>query len=215
MPALESPGLRERKRVATRQAIQLAVLRLALDRGLEHVTVEEISRDADISPRTFFNYFVSKEAAIVGDAPTLLDEDAVERFVTGGSSGDLLRDLGDLIGAAADTASESRDTMLLRRDLHGRYPHLFALRLAGMRAFEDELAGLVEARLANDDPDSTQDPAALKSRARLITLVAFGALRHAWTCWADANRDGDEPFGPRLRDSFDQLETLLVQTARA
>ncbi|HEY5230653.1 MAG TPA: TetR family transcriptional regulator, partial [Galbitalea sp.] len=122
---------------------------------------------------------------------------------------------GDLIGAAADTASESRDTMLLRRDLHGRYPHLFALRLAGMRAFEDELAGLVEARLANDDPDSTQDPAALKSRARLITLVAFGALRHAWTCWADANRDGDEPFGPRLRDSFDQLETLLVQTARA
>ncbi|HEY5229397.1 MAG TPA: TetR/AcrR family transcriptional regulator, partial [Galbitalea sp.] len=90
MPALESPGLRERKRVATRQAIQLAVLRLALDRGLEHVTVEEISRDADISPRTFFNYFVSKEAAIVGDAPTLLDEDAVERFVTGGSSGDLL-----------------------------------------------------------------------------------------------------------------------------
>jgi AcrR family transcriptional regulator len=215
MPALEFPGLRERKRVATRQAIQLAVLRLALDRGLEHVTVEEISRDADSSPRTFFNYFVSKEAAIVGDAPTLLDEDAVERFVTGGSSGDLLRDLGDLIGAAADTASESRDTMLLRRDLHGRYPHLFALRLAGMRAFEDELAGLVEARLANDDPDSAQDPAALKSRARLITLVAFGALRHAWTCWADANRDGDEPFGPRLRDSFDQLETLLVQTARA
>jgi AcrR family transcriptional regulator len=215
MPALESPGLRERKRVATRQAIQLAVLRLALDRGLEHVTVEEISRDADISPRTFFNYFVSKEAAIVGDAPTLLDDGEVETFLNGGPSGDLLRDLGDLIAKAADTASESRDTMLLRRDLHGRYPHLFALRLAGMKAFEDELAGLVEARLANDAPADAQDPAALKSRAKLITLVAFGALRHAWTCWADADRDSEEPFGPWLRDSFDQLETLLVQTARA
>jgi AcrR family transcriptional regulator len=215
MPALESPGLRERKRVATRQAIQLAVLRLALDRGLEHVTVEEISRDADISPRTFFNYFVSKEAAIVGDAPTLLDEDEVEAFVNGGPSGDLLRDLGDLIAHAADAAPESRDTMFLRRDLHGRYPHLFALRLAGMRAFEDELAGLIEARLAHEAPEDTKDPAALKSRARLITLVAFGALRHAWACWADADHDNDQPFGPRLRDSFDQLETLLVQTARA
>jgi AcrR family transcriptional regulator len=215
MPALESPGLRERKRVATRQAIQLAVLRLALDRGLEHVTIEEISRDADISPRTFFNYFVSKEAAIVGDAPTLLDEEEVEVFVKGGPSGDLLRDLGDLIANAADTAAESRDTMLLRRDLHGRYPHLFALRLAGMRAFEDELAELIEARLIHETPNEVKDPAAVKSRARLITLVAFGALRHAWTCWADADRDNDQPFGPRLRDSFDQLETLLVQTARA
>jgi AcrR family transcriptional regulator len=215
MPALESPGLRERKRVATRQAIQLAVLRLALDRGLEHVTVEEISRDADISPRTFFNYFVSKEAAIVGDAPTLLDDTDVEAFVQGGPSGDLLRDLGDLIAVAADSASESRETMLLRRDLHGRYPHLFALRLAGMKAFEDELADLIEARLTHEAPAEAKDPAALKSRARLITLVAFGALRHAWTCWADANRDGDQPLGPRLRDSFDQLETLLVQTSRA
>jgi AcrR family transcriptional regulator len=215
MPALESPGLRERKRVATRQAIELAVLRLALDRGLEHVTVEEISRDADISPRTFFNYFVSKEAAIVGGAPTLLDEDEVEAFVNGGPSGDLLRDLGDLIAHSADTAAESRDTMLLRRDLHGRYPHLFALRLAGMRAFEDELAGLIEARLTHEATDGVKDPAALKSRARLITLVAFGALRHAWTCWADADRDNDQSFAPRLRDSFDQLETLLVQTAPA
>jgi AcrR family transcriptional regulator len=215
MPEVESPGLRERKRVATRQAIQLAVLRLALDRGLEHVTVEEISRDADVSPRTFFNYFVSKEAAIVGDAPTLLADDEVEAFVNGGPSGDLLRDLGDLIATAADDASESRDMMLLRRDLHSRYPHFFALRLAGMRAFEDELAELIEARLAHATPTDARDPAALKSRARLITLVAFGALRHAWSCWADAARDSDQSFGPRLRDSFDQLESLLVQTSHA
>ena len=213
MPAVENPGLRERKRVATREAIQRAVLRLALDRGLEHVTVEEISRDADISPRTFFNYFVSKEAAMAGDAPALLEEDGVSEFIAGGPTGDLLRDLGELIATAAEGASESRDTMLMRRDLHTRYPHLFALRLAGMKAFEDELAVIIEARLVHDEPSTADDPKALTSRARFITLVAFAALRHAWSCWADPDNARDEPLAPRLRESFEQLETLLVHSS--
>jgi AcrR family transcriptional regulator len=215
MPAVEVPGLRERKRVATRQSIQSAVLRLALDRGLEHVTVEDISREADISPRTFFNYFVSKEAAMTGDSPALLEAHGIEQFVSGGPTGDLLRDLGELIATAAETASESRETMLLRRDLHTRYPHLFALRLAGMKAFEDELAGIVEARLVHDNPALSEDPHALTSRARFITLVAFAALRHAWSSWTDPSVDRDEPLAPKLRDSFEQLETLLVQSSPA
>jgi AcrR family transcriptional regulator len=215
MPAVEPPGLRERKRVATRLAIQSAVLRLALEHGLEHVTVEDISREADVSPRTFFNYFVSKEAAMTGDAPALLEDEGIAEFIAGGPTGDLLRDLGELIATAAESASESRETMLLRRDLHTRYPHLFALRLAGMRAFEDELAVLIESRLVHDEPALAEDPVALASRARFITLIAFAALRHAWTCWADPGGDRDEPLAPKLRESFDQLETLLVQSTPA
>jgi AcrR family transcriptional regulator len=215
MPAVEPSGLRERKRVATRLAIQSAVLRLALAQGLEHVTVEDISREADISPRTFFNYFVSKEAAMTGDPPALLEDDGIAEFIAGGPSGDLLRDLGELIATAAETASESRETMLLRRDLHTRYPHLFALRLAGMKAFEDQLAVLIEARLVHDEPALAEDAPALTSRARFITLIAFAALRHAWSCWADPGGDRDEPLAPKLRESFDQLETLLVQSTPA
>jgi AcrR family transcriptional regulator len=215
MQAVDSPGLRERKRLATRHAIQHAVLRLVLERGLEHVTVEEISREADISPRTFFNYFVSKEAALAGDAPDLLHDEHVATFVAGGPSGDLLHDLCDLLADAADQGSDSRETLLLRRDLHGRYPHLFALRMAGMRAFEDELAALISRRLVHDEPQLKNEPEVLASRARLVTLVAFGALRHAWTCWADADRDSDEPLAARLRDSFDQLESLLMQSSRS
>jgi AcrR family transcriptional regulator len=215
MPAVEPSGLRERKRVATRLAIQSAVLRLALERGVEHVTVEDISRAADISPRTFFNYFVSKEAAMTGDAPALLEDDGIADFIAGGPTGNLLRDLGELIATAADSAFESRETMLMRRDLHTRYPHLFALRLAGMRAFEDELAALIESRLVHDDPTRANDPQELTSRARFITLIAFAALRHAWTCWADLAGDPDEPLAPKLRESFSQLETLLVQSTPA
>jgi AcrR family transcriptional regulator len=215
MPAAEPTGLRERKRLATRQAIQRAVLRLALDRGLEHVTIEEVSREADISPRTFFNYFVSKEAAIAGDSPDFLDDEQLAAFVAGGPSGDLLRDLGDLLADAADHASDSRETIMLRRDLHNRYPHLFALRMAGMKAFEDDLTKVVARRLVNDNPELEKDPEKLSSQARLVTLVAFGTLRHAWTCWADADRSSDQQLAAQLRDSFDQLEHLLMQTAPA
>ncbi|MES1212507.1 MAG: helix-turn-helix domain-containing protein, partial [Leifsonia sp.] len=60
----DQPGLRERKRLATRRAILLAAITVVRERGLEAATVDEIARIADVSPRTFFNYFSSKEEAI-------------------------------------------------------------------------------------------------------------------------------------------------------
>ena len=215
MPPIEPTGLRERKRLATRQAIQHAVLRLALERGLEHVTIEDVSREADISPRTFFNYFVSKEAAIAGDAPNFLDDAQLATFEAGGPSGDLMADLGDLMADAADSALESRETVMLRRDLHSRYPQLFAMRMAGMRAFEDDLTKVISTRLLHDHPEFASDPDALASKARLVTMVAFGALRHAWTCWAETDRSSEEALSTRLRDSFDQVRELLVQPSAA
>src|SRR6476661_2174182 len=59
-------GMRERKKRATRQALSAAALRLARERGPQNVRVDDIAEAAGVSPRTYNNYFSSREQAIVG-----------------------------------------------------------------------------------------------------------------------------------------------------
>ncbi|GAA5113286.1 TetR/AcrR family transcriptional regulator [Pseudonocardia adelaidensis] len=61
----EPAGLRERKKQATRRALREAALRLALERGPDNVRVDDIAEAAGVSPRTYNNYFSSREQAIV------------------------------------------------------------------------------------------------------------------------------------------------------
>lgn len=62
----ETLGLRERKRIATRQLIEHTAVELVLDLGYDEVTVEKICEACNLSTRTFFNYFPTKDAAIGG-----------------------------------------------------------------------------------------------------------------------------------------------------
>jgi AcrR family transcriptional regulator len=57
-------GLRERKKLGTRWALSDAALELALERGLENVTREDIANRAGVSLRTFTNYFTGKYEAV-------------------------------------------------------------------------------------------------------------------------------------------------------
>ena len=201
---VNEPGLRERKRLATRRSIQLTALRLVDERGLENVTVDEISRIADIAPRTFFNYFASKEEAIIGEGPALPTDASIAEFVA--SDDELFTSICRLITAASEQSFADHELSMTRRKVLKNFPHLFAVRMANMRHFEEELAAVVGRRLERSEPGL--DVSARRSRALLVTLMSSAAMKHAWSQWADAPAAAE--LSVRLRESFEQMTTLLV-----
>jgi AcrR family transcriptional regulator len=77
-----SLGLRERKKLKTREAIRREAFRLIEENGWANTTVEQIADAAEVSPSTFFRYFPSKESVLMADDldPVLMD--AFERQPT-------------------------------------------------------------------------------------------------------------------------------------
>ncbi|WP_285244835.1 TetR/AcrR family transcriptional regulator [Pseudarthrobacter sp. fls2-241-R2A-127] len=114
--ATSDSGLRERKRAATRSAITAAARALTSERGLNGYTVEEVCEAAGISRRTFFNYFPTKEDAIIGHADDDIPAEVIEEFVAGGAgspagqiSPTLFRDLVELSLRLTDGMSASEE----------------------------------------------------------------------------------------------------------
>ena len=206
----DQPGLRERKRLATRRAILLAAITVVRDRGLEATTVDEIARIADVSPRTFFNYFSSKEEAIVGDGPELPGEEAQEAFVHDRSP--ILPAIATLLASVITPALHDQEIILLRRQITKEYPEIGGRRWATLHRFEGDLTELVARRLQDEDPLLAADPRELRSRARLITFIAISAMRHAWFEWMDETRERRDLL-EHLHDSFALLPSVLTETA--
>jgi AcrR family transcriptional regulator len=63
----QTPGLRERKKIRTRQTIRREAFRLIEENGYAATTVEQIAEAADVSPSTFFRYFPTKESIVLAD----------------------------------------------------------------------------------------------------------------------------------------------------
>lgn len=184
-----STGLRERKKAETRQALSRAALRLAERLGPDGVTVEAIAERAGVSPRTFFNYFSSKDDAIAGvstDEPSELLEHLVAR-PDAEDPGEALREAlrttaSSLEGQAADWASRNR--------LVQRFPQLAVRRAA--RLTEVERSVVVEvARRMDLDPDRDLAPG-------VLVAATLGAARVAMTVWEQRAHPGD------LADLFDE-----------
>jgi AcrR family transcriptional regulator len=63
----QTPGLRERKKIRTRETIRREAFRLIQENGYAATTVEQIADAAEVSPSTFFRYFPTKESIVLAD----------------------------------------------------------------------------------------------------------------------------------------------------
>ncbi len=145
-PVLETPDtaapctLRERKKQQTRQALHGAALTLVTANGLDGVTVEQICADADVSPRTFFNYFSSKAHAALGLDSVEVPEAAASWFSD--AQGGLVDDVCSLVAATVPLSQDRRRT----KELLVLRPEMSAMVMRWMAESRQSLLSVVGTR---------------------------------------------------------------------
>ncbi|GGM22413.1 TetR/AcrR family transcriptional regulator [Promicromonospora citrea] len=174
-------GLRERKKRSRRLALIDAAQELVAEHGLDAVTVEMISAQAGVSPRTFFNYFESKDDAVLGAEDAGLPDDVVGTFVDGGPTGRLLSDVQVLVAALLATADEGHDRVRRAVDLVQQEPRLLQRHMAWLDRHQKRLGEIFEARRAAH-PFSTD--------TELLNLLVLMLLRTSLAAWERAGCTG-------------------------
>jgi AcrR family transcriptional regulator len=192
----EDLGLRARKKLATREALSLAALRLALERGLDKVRVDDIAAAAGVSPRTYNNYFSSREEAIC--AVGLERARRVGSALRGRPAGE---PLGKAIVHAVVEQHAGRhgpDRAAPDKEMTRLIVSAPALRgefLKSNEAIETELAEAIAARTGRD-PERDLGP-------RVLAAAVASAIRVATEHWL--RPDTADDFPTVLRDALRRL----------
>ncbi|MFE3187548.1 TetR/AcrR family transcriptional regulator [Nocardia sp. NPDC059240] len=137
-------GLRERKKQATREALREAALRLALEHGPDNVRVEDIADAAGVSPRTYNNYFSSREQAIVAAVTTDREERVAAAVAAQPTEVGLAEAVVEAVVAQYDDPGEHRRDALLLINTH---PALRATFLGDTAAISKPLTAAIAERL--------------------------------------------------------------------
>lgn len=193
--AQQEPGLRERKKRATHRSLRRAALALVAERGLDEVTVDQIAAAADVSPRTFFNYFATKEDALSGIDPDAI-EDTCRAIVARPRAESPTTAVRTVFVERAAVAAQDTEFWRLRSQVARDYPELLA-RIMGASAAADRLIGLAVAErmgVAVDDP-----------RPHLIAGVCTTTRRVAMQTWL---------AGGQRRELTEVLTECFEQVAR-
>ncbi|ATY14235.1 TetR family transcriptional regulator [Amycolatopsis sp. AA4] len=199
----ERPNLRDRRRQETRIDISWAAIRLTVERGLSNVTIEDIAREAGVSPRTVNNYFSSKAEAIVarhqdrarGIADHLRERPASEPLWTALREASLMQldaDRGTSPGSGNDPQwTAGVQVMIAEPALAGEF-------LKANVAAEEALAEAIAERLGADVHDL---------RVQLTATTAGGVLRAVIQEWLRADPPADMTV--IVHRAFDTLAEVL------
>lgn len=186
-------GLRDRKKLQTRTALIEAALRLVDERGLENVTVEDISAAADVSPRTFFNYFATKDEALIGDH--LADERVLrERFLATDPSVPVMEALRRSIEPVVAEMEQDREIWCRRIRVMTDNPQLVAGLMTRSAHAEHELIKAIAQRVGVA-PDG--------GWPLLAATVSGAAFRAALLTWAKS--PSGRVLADHVNDAFGAL----------
>ncbi|KXC05713.1 hypothetical protein MhomT_09500 [Microbacterium hominis] len=162
-------GSRGRRIAETAAALRTAARRLTAAHGLNGFTIDQLCADVGVSRRTFFNYFASKENAVLGLTLRAHLEELDERFVHG--DGDLLDDYLHLHAARwalmGHTRTEAEEVGRLLAD----EPRLHAQLMSIMADAEVNDIALVRSR-----PDAPTDPLVVDMLVRMINPLLRSAI---------------------------------------
>ena len=186
-PRGPTPGLRERKRQQTRERLIEAAMALFLDRGFEATTLDDIAAAADISRRSFFHYFASKE-----DVVFAWHEETMVALVAAVAA----RPAKESMLTAAENAItaiarelDSDEAIAIARLKHDN-PALQARDQLKYEQLERALAEAL-ARRAGRKSDMLH--------ARLVAMIATGAMRIGGEVWAaEGAREKSEALAKRI-----------------
>jgi AcrR family transcriptional regulator len=196
-------GLRERKKLATRQALSSAALRLAIERGLDNVTIEDITTEADVALRTFRNYFASKHEAVAA-----IGADRARRIGTSLLERPASEPLWEALTHAVLEHYEGTDQAFSREVMDALRQVLQAPAMRGEFLkvnfeMQNALAAAIAERTGTD-PETDMFPQVL---AGAVTAASQVAVRR----WYAA--DPPEPLRPILERALHHLASACSQPA--
>lgn len=173
-------GLRERKKIQTRQAIRRAAYQLFQEQGYDATPVDQIAEAADVSPSTVFRYFPTKEDIVLTDEYDPLILEALRaRPLDEPPVASLRHALVDLVRQYAEDA---RGELEIRLTLIRQVPALRGRMSEGMTRTRDMLGEVLAERSgrAADDLD-----------VRVVVAAVLGAVQEAIFYCFDRGRIGD------------------------
>lgn len=167
-------GRRDRKKLRTREELRRAAIRLALEHGYEALTVEAITEAADVSVRTFFNYFASKDEALLGTDPQQSTDLAAALAARPDEEAPLTA-LRAVFTEYAETLTDREALWQDRMELLRANPQLWPRMFAAFSDFERSLAEAIAARTGSD--------AETDLYPGLVAAAVVGATRVSLAQW--------------------------------
>ena len=188
-----APGLRERKRADTHARIQTEAMRLFLERGFDATTLDDIAAAADVSRRTLFHYFASKEEIVLSTKADFPDQ--VVAAINRRPAEEPLLDMVENAFIDMSARHQSAQGLALARLIRDT-PALSAGDNAKYERVERALAAALAARKGLSDTDI---------ECRVTAATAIAVMKLTLAAWLDGNGDDPPVFG---KAAFAALRTV-------